>query len=191
MNEERKPRSDAWDCYMAEKERWALYAEVRNMDWVAGGAVAAEKYGVEVTSRSGWYRWLTRMRKDDAQRRIERAAASVNEAGMMATAAGCKDAALIDAYKALAADAAMTDGDSGTAQRYVQMAMSIADRASKARELELKAAAQSTKEAELALAQKKFEAAEARLDAVRGAVAAPEMSDAERLAKVKSIFGMA
>lgn len=190
MADERKARGDAWDATLADKDRWALYDETRNMEWVAGAAVASDKYGVELPSRSGWYRWLARMRKEDAQRRIERAAASVAEAGAIAEHAGCKDSALIGAYKALAADAAMTDGDSGTAQRYVQMAMSIADRSAKARELELKAAAQATKEAELALARQKFEAAEARLDAVKGAVAAPEMSDAERLAKVKAIFGM-
>ena len=58
------------------------------------------------------------------------------------------------------------------------------------RELALKAAAQETKDEQLKLAREKFEAAERRLNAVQGAVDAPQLTDAERVAKIKSIFGM-
>ena len=38
--------------------------------------------------------------------------------------------------------------------------------------------------------REKFEAAEKRLNAVQGAVDEPQLTDAERVAKIKSIFGM-
>ncbi|MDY3228836.1 MAG: hypothetical protein SOW92_04200, partial [Kiritimatiellia bacterium] len=76
------------------------------------------------------------------------------------------------------------------ASAFVNSAMAIKDRLQKEQELALKSAAQSTKDEQLKLAREKFEAAEKRLNAVQGAVDAPQLTDAERVAKIKSIFGM-
>jgi hypothetical protein len=70
------------------------------------------------------------------------------------------------------------------------MAGALADRRLRAEELKLKARAQETKDETLRLAREKFEAAEKRLSAVQGAVDAPQLTDAERVAKIKGIFGM-
>ena len=72
----------------------------------------------------------------------------------------------------------------------MQMAMALRDRQLHSREVDLKDAAQATKDEQLKLARDKCEAAEKRLNAVQGAVDAPQLSDAERIEKIKSIFGM-
>ena len=99
------------------------------------------------------------------------------------------DATAAEAYKGLSVDAAMA-GDAKAAALYAQAANAFRDRAQRAEELKLKAAAQGTKDEQLKLAREKFEAAEKRLKAVQGAVDAPQLSDAERVAKIKGIFGM-
>ena len=94
------------------------------------------------------------------------------------------------AYKQLATEIALRTGSAKEASAFIAMAAAIADRRQKEAELELKRRAQETRDEQLKLAREKFEAAEKRLNAVQGAVDAPQLSDAERIAKIKSIFGM-
>ncbi|MBR4938297.1 MAG: hypothetical protein IKZ22_05440, partial [Kiritimatiellae bacterium] len=56
-------------------------------------------------------------------------------------------------------------------------------------ELSLRERAQETKDEQLKLAREKFEAAERRLAAVQGAVDDAKLTDADKLAKIKEIFG--
>ena len=185
----KKPRTDAWGSDLPEETRWRIYDELGMLKFGEEVMAAVAKAGADVPSRAGWYRFLARMRQADAERRIEKIAQSVAEAQKVADKHGVKAAVLVETLKTLAVDRAMT-GDDAAAQKFASAAASIWDRAQREREIELKQAAQRTRDEKLRLARAKFEAAEKRLDAVQGAVDAPQLSDAERVAKIKGIFGM-
>jgi hypothetical protein len=72
---------------------------------------------------------------------------------------------------------------------FVSAATALIDRMQKERDLELKAAAQETKDEQLKLAREKFEAAERRENAAKGALADNRLTDADKIAKMKEIFG--
>ena len=185
----KKIRTDAWGSDLPEETRWRIYDELGSGTFCADTLMRLAKIGTSVPSRAGWYRFLARMRKADAERRIEKIAQSVAEAERVADAHGIKAAVLVETLKTLAVDRAMTGDDKG-ATAFASAAASIWDRAQREKEIELKQAAQATRDQQLKLAREKFEDARKRLDAVQGAVDAPQLSDAERVAKIKGIFGM-
>lgn len=184
----RKTRSDAWGEDLSEALKWELY---KLADYEAGCDRLAQlklsgELDIEPPSRAGWYRFLTRRR---AEENIGRIQGGVAEAENIAATSHISDATLVNALKALAADR-VTSGDDKAGVAFVAAATALIDRMQKERDLELKAAAQETKDEQLKLAREKFAAAERRLNAVQGAVDAPQLTDAERVAKIKSIFGM-
>lgn len=164
-----KPRSDAWDADLTEAQRWQAYDLFRRSPWYAVAEWAHKEFGLRrAPGRGALYRWARRMRQDESAHRIEQAVQARDEIGALAHTAAA-DAALIDAYKSLAADLALK-GNASDAVKYTVMAMEIGNAQRKAAELELKARAQETKDAQLRLAREKFEAAEARIAATRKAV---------------------
>ena len=185
-----KLRTDSWAASLTEDQAWALYAKARRCDWHEAASWAVKEFGLErMPCRSGFYKWLDYMRGEESAHRLVQAATAAAEAAALAKTQA-KDDALIGAYKAMAAELALRTGSAKEAEKFVQMAGAIADRRLRAEELRLKAAAQETKDEQLRLAREKFEAAEKRLSAVQGAVDAPQLTDAERVAKIKGIFGM-
>ena len=171
-----KARIDRWDAPLSEADRWRAYESARNTPWHKAAEWVGEEFGVDPPSRSAWYRWLARMRREEAAERLARAAAAVSEAKRLAGEAGGDDA-LEDALKALAADAALNASDPEAALRYVRMAAGIA----RARE----------SRARLALDRERFEEEKRLAAAASEAANAPELTDAERLARIRSIFGLA
>lgn len=185
-----KPRADSWYATLSEEQLWKLYAVAKRSQWFETVEFAKKELGLEASvSRSAYYRWLDWMRGEESERRLAQARIAALEVGDLAKTFGLKDETAIAAYKSLAAEFALKS-DAKTAKRFMQMAMALRDRQLRLREVELKDAAQSTKDEQLKLAREKFEAAEKRLDAVQGAVDEPQLTDAERVAKIKSIFGM-
>ena len=185
-----KTRTDAWSSGLTDEQTWTAYITTRSMAWTDAVRWIADEYHIPAPSRSAFYRFQARMRADDATLRLQRAAASVAEAGALAEKVGTDDDQLVQAYKTLAADAIMTSGDTEQAQRLVSMAMGIADRAAKKTELRLKMAAQKTKEGTLKLAREKWEAAERRIAEASDVVQDGQLTDEERIAKIKAVFGM-
>lgn len=185
-----KPRADSWYATLTEEQLWQLYSLSKHCQWFEVVAHAQKELGLNVdVSRSAYYRWLDWMRGEESERRLAQARIAALEAGELAKTVGLKDETAIAAYKSLAAEFALKS-DAKTAEKYLLMAMALRDRQLKSQEVELKTAAQSTKDEQLKLAREKFEAAEKRLNAVQGAVDEPQLTDAERVAKIKSIFGM-
>ena len=182
-------RTDSWAAALTEEQGWALYYKSRALRWNEAAAWAVKEYGCEAPSRTAFYAWLKRMRGEESAHRLEQAATAAAEAAALAKAQA-RDEAMVGAYKAMAAELALRTGSAREAAKFVQMAGDITDRRLKAEELKLKQRAQETKDEALKLAREKFEAAERRLAAVQGAVDEPQLSDAERVAKIKSIFGM-
>ena len=171
-----KPRIDAWDAGLTDQQRWDAYDRLRRLPWQKVSLWAAEEFGIDPPSRSGLYRFASRLRKLESAHRLECALAARDEAGAL-VAARTDDETLAGAFMTLAQDLAL-GGDARTAKTYTQMAVSLADGARKRAEIELKAAAQKTKDAQLRLAREKFEAAEKRLERVA------EVADAARGGKV-------
>ena len=184
-----KTRSDAWDADLTEAQRWQAYDLFRRSPWYAVAEWAHKEFGLRrAPGRGALYRWARRMRQDESARRIEQAVTARDEIGALAGTAAA-DAALIDAYKSLAADLALK-GNASDAVKYTVMAMEIGNAQRKAAELDLKARAQETKDAALKLAREKFEAAEARLAEAKDVVSDAKLTDAERTAKIREIFGL-
>ena len=116
------------------------------------------------------------MRRDERLSLVCAVQSSGATAGDMAKVA-VDDATAAEAYKGLSVDAAMA-GDAKAAALYAQAANAFRDRAQRAEEWRLKAAAQGTRDEQLRLAREKFEAAEKRLERVA------EIADAARGGKV-------
>ena len=191
-----KVRTDSWAAGLSEEQSWALYSKARRCQWQEAAAWAVKEFGLaKGPSRTAFYAWLTAMRKDEHEHRMGQAAIAAAEAA--ALGGRCtKDEALIQAFKALATDVALTTGDAKTASAFVNSAMAIKDRLQKEQELALKSAAQSTKDEQLKLAREKFEfdaakkamekAAEIKTISADDALAADE-----KIAKVRAaLFGV-
>lgn len=173
-----KVRTDSWAAGLSEEQSWELYSKARRCQWQEAAAWAVKEFGLEKgPSRTAFYAWMTAMREEEHEHRMGQAAIAAAEAA--ALGGKCtKDEALIQAFKALATDVALTTGDAKSASAFVNSAMAIKDRLQKEQELALKSAAQSTKDEQLKLAREKFEAAEKRLERVA------EIADAARGGKV-------
>lgn len=185
-----KPRSDAWDAPLTEAQRWQAYAHFRRSPWHEVSAWVEDQFGLPPPGRSALYRWARRMRQEESAHRIEQAVTARDEVGALAAAACQDDSRLIEAYKSMAADLAMRSGDADGARKFTEMALALADSQRRRLELELKARAQETKDAALKLAREKFEAAEARLASAKDVVTDARLTDAERTAKMREIFGL-
>lgn len=185
-----KVRTDSWAAGLSEEQSWALYSKARRCQWQEAAAWAVKEFGLEKgPSRTAFYAWMTAMREEEHEHRMGQAAIAAAEAA--ALGGRCtKDEALIQAFKALATDVALTTGDAKTASAFVNSAMAIKDRLQKEQELVLKSAAQSTKDEQLKLAREKFEAAERRENAAKATVADNKLSDEERMAKLREIYGI-
>ena len=198
-------RSDAWEANLAADEARELYrlskppteAEKKEgRPWLRDFESDVVPYlslrGIVAPGRSTWYRVLGRMREEEADSRIVRLFTSKNIAQRMAEAKVDPRVAS-DFMTALAMDEA-TKGDEERNDEAMKMfssaAAMFAASAQRDKELQLKADKGRRDDEALKLAREKFEAAEKRLAAVQGAVDAPQLSDAERVAKIKSIFGM-
>ena len=160
-----KPRSDAWDAGLTEAQRWQAYGQFRRAPWFEVSKWISEQFGMDAPSRSALYRWAARMREQESAHRLEQAITAREEIGTLASTVAT-DAALIDAYKTLAADLALK-GNATDAVKFTVMAMELGNGQRKQIELELKGRAQHTKDEALRLAREKFEAAEARIIATR------------------------
>ena len=185
-----KVRTDSWAAGLSEEQSWALYSKARRCQWQEAAAWAVKEFGLEKgPSRTAFYAWMTAMREEEHEHRMGQAAIAAAKAA--ALGGRCtKDEALIQAFKALATDVALTTGDAKAAKAFVNSAMAIKDRLQKEQELALKSAAQSTKDEQLKLAREKFEAAERRENAAKATVADSKLSDEERMAKLREIYGI-
>lgn len=199
MDAPKQARIDAWESRLADEQQRELYRWTQTPIKDEEGNLRRPNFdecmarvdglGVGRPSRTAWFRFKARMEKE---RRLEMLY-SVKGSGESAkdlTAMSPADYELAaNAFTNLAIDAAMKGNEkavgiySGAARHYRDMIHA-------GRELALKTKAQKTKDEQLRLAREKFEAAERRLDAARGAVEDATLTDAERVAKVKSIFGI-
>lgn len=203
-----KTHSNAWGEDLPEETRRQLYAYTKpptdeeregprlSRPWLRDFDRDVLPYlslqGIVAPSRAGWYRFLGRMREQAAARTIIGLETSKRIAQGMAES-GVDPRLAADVMTSLAVDEAAKPEEERNEKVmgiFASAAAMFRTTDQRERELKLKAAAQQTKDEQLKLAREKFEAAEKRLAAVQGAVDAPQLSDAERVAKIKGIFGM-
>lgn len=164
-----KRRIDAWDAGLTEAQRWTVFYHMQRWQWAQAAEWAAKEYQLaEAPSRSAMYRFYAAMRPLESGHRLESSIATGEEAAALARTK-TSDETTIAAYKAMAQDLSLS-GNEDRAIKYTGMALKLAEQQAKNRELDLKAAAQETKDAQLKLAREKFEAAEKRLVATADAV---------------------
>ena len=147
--------------------------------------------------REAFYKWLRSMRELAPAHRRE-----VRETADEIAAEGAKsltvsDDQIISFVKSRALDAATVAKNPQEAERFLRMADSLiragqkdAELKMRRQELELKAAAQQTKDEQLKLAREKFEAAERRENAAKATVTNEKLSDEERMSKLREIYGI-
>lgn len=181
---------------LSEEQLWQLYSVAKRCQWFETVTHAQKEFGLEAkVSRSAYYRWLDWMRGEESERRLAQARIAALEAGELAKTVGLKDETAIAAYKSLAAEFALKS-DAKMANRFMQMAMALRDRQLRSREVELKDAAQSTKDEQLKLAREKFEfdAAKAAMEKaaeIKTISADDALAADEKIAKVRAaLFGV-
>lgn len=179
MAKTRKTRSDRWDAALAPDAVWRAYDVFTRAKWAEFLAWAeAELPGVKIPSRNSMYEWHADLASKESAHRVRAASETRDEIGKLAQTAAL-DATLIAAYKSLGARAALL-GNKDEAVALTKTALGLAD-------LQVKAEA-------LRLQRDKFDAAEARLRAVRDALTAPKNADgglsAETLKKIEEAAGL-
>ena len=198
-------RSDAWEAQLpadTAKELYRLTKPPTKEEVEAGRPYLRDfdrdvlpylsLHGIVAPSHATWFRFKHRMRMDEAAETVISVETSKRIAQGI-TAAKIDPQLAADMMTSLSVDeAAKPDGERNekVMQIFASAAAMFKSAEQRDRELALKAAAQQTKDEQLKLAREKFEAAEKRLKAVQGAVDAQQLTDAERVAKIKSIFGM-
>lgn len=190
----KKPRIDSWAAPLTEEQGWTLYYRALLCPWQEAAAWAVKEFGLaKMPSRSGFYDWHKSMRAKEHEHRMGQAAIAAAEAAALGRKA-TRDEVIIQALKALATEAAL-QSDAKTASSLIQSAMAIKDRLQKAADLDLKAAAQKTREADLALAREKFEfdaakKAMALAAEIKTVAADDSLNDDEKVRKVReALFG--
>ena len=177
-----KLRTDSWASALTEEQSWQLYYKARGLKWNEAAAWAVKEFGVDAPSRTAFYAWLGRMRREESAHRLEQAATAAAEAAALAKKTA-NDDALIGAYKAMAAELALRTGSAGEAGKFMRMALDLTDRQMKRRDL-------GQKDEQLKLAREKFEAAVRRENAAKAAVTDAKRTDEQRMSKLKEIYGI-
>ena len=201
----KKTRTDAWGEDLPEETRRQLYAYTKALTdeekkagrpWLRSYHADVLPYlslqGIVAPSEPGWYRFLGRMREREAARTIISLETSKRIAEGM-TAAKIDPRLAADMLTALSVDeAAKPDGERNekVMQIFASAAAMFKTAEQRDRELALKAAAQQTKDEQLKLAREKFEAAERRENAAKATVSDNKLSDEERMAKLREIYGI-
>ena len=195
-------RIDAWESRLTDEQQRELYRWTqtpRAVEKAGGGGelrrpnfdecmARLDEMGVPRPSRGAWFRFKAAMQKMLREELLYSVAASSESAKDLKEMTPADYALAADTFTNLAIDASMKGNDkavsiySGAARHYREMMQ-------QEKKLDLQSRAQATKEDQLRLAREKFEAAEKRLNAVQDAVADRKLTDADKLLKIKEIFG--
>ena len=186
-----KLRTDSWAAGLTEEQLWQLYNKSLRMNWPEIADWAVKEFGIKrKPKRTAYFEWKETMAKAEHLHRIECGALAQ---GMIREGAATNTLQDGEARKALeqrAVELAMLTNDIDAAKDLYNLVLAIRDRELHAAELDIKERSQKTKDAQLKLAREKFEAAERRENAAKATLGDTKLTDEERVAKIKSIFGM-
>ena len=197
-------RSDAWEAQLPAETAKELYRLTKcpteeeakaGRPWLRDYDRDVLPYlslqGIVAPSRAGWYRFLGRMREDEAAQTIISVETSKRIAQGI-TAAKIDPQLAADMMTSLAVDEAAKpyeQRNEKVMQIFASAAAMFANAAQRDRELALKADKGRRDDEALKLAREKFEAAERRENAARSALGDTKLTDAAKIAKMKEIFG--
>lgn len=188
---QKSPRCDSWYADLDEVTRWKIYDKARRATWYVVADWAQKEFALKrAPGRRAVYAFKAFMRENESAHRVEETITAKREVGTLAQVAGIDNQDLISAYITMGADIAMRTGAADDAKKFTGMAMDLGAFQTKMFELELKKKAQQTKDEQLKLAREKFEAAEARLAAVKQTLNDATLTPEEREARYKEIFGL-
>ena len=176
MSAVRKTRTDAWEAKLSDEERTKLYALCGHLSYNSAKLLAKSELKISLPVSSTFYRFLARMREEDCALRLAKASAVSKEVGLMAAKSGISDLDLVKSFQNMGAEAALA-GDSKTATRLIMMACDLARKGQK--------------DEELRIANEKLKLAQAKEQKATKVIGDKKLTDAERVKKVKSIFGIA
>ena len=180
-----KTRSDAWGEDLSDDVKWRLYNWSRPLrkdederpvlDTYEKAAAQIMSEGLSEPSRSGWYRFLARMRLHLHLKTIFRVSGACESAKEMASEAKIDFAMAANAFRARAVDASM-EGDEEATAVYSKAATAFAQEARKAEELKI--------------ALRKLELLEKKEADAKKTVTDTKLTPEEREQKLKEIFGL-
>lgn len=170
-----KTRSDAWEAGLDAETCSKLYALVGALSYNAAVVVAKEQMKIDLPSSSSFYRFLERMREEDAALRLAKATAVSREVGIIAGNAGISDSDLIRSLQSMGAEAALS-GNLYNASKLINMATGLSHAMNRSEELRI--------------ANEKLKILQAKEAKVMDAAQDEKLSDAERVEKIKGIFGL-
>jgi len=171
----KKTRTDAWESRLSEEERQKLYLLTGSLSYNAAKAVAKAELKLDLPSHATFYRFLERMREEDAALRLAKATQVSREVSHLAKTAEISDNDLIASLQSLGAEAAL-NGNVKDATRLVMMACDLARKTAKSEELRI--------------ANEKLKLEQAKSAKAVEAVTDEQLTDEQRVAKIKGIFGI-
>ena len=199
-------RIDSWTGALDTYKQAEIYVKWlgrgSDVTWETFAQWAADEYGLErVPGRNAFYAWAAKPGESNdykggagyrAWKEWQRD--KLVESGKLAeelvkSCPDIDDAAIVRNIKVLFTEAANTKDFKASASLSTSFAQ-IMGAALDRQKLALTERAQATKEDQLKLAREKFEAAEKRLNAAAKAVTDETITDEQRVAKVKAIFGI-
>ncbi len=198
-------RSDAWEAQLpagTAKELYRLTKPPTKEEAEAGRPYLRDfdrdvlpylsLHGIVAPSHATWFRFKHRMRMDEAAETIISVETSKRIAQGI-TASKIDPQLAADMMTSLSVDEAAKppeERNEKVMQIFASAAAMFANAAQRDKELQLKADKGRRDDEALKLAREKFEAAERREDAAKGAIADSKLTDAERMAKLKEIYGI-
>lgn len=183
----KKRRLDAWDAPLTEAERWDAYERSKGVPWHVFSKWCLDEFDIE-PSKNAVYDWQAYMRRQEGAHRLERAIAARQELKGLTDAAAL-DSMTADAYLALANDAILS-GEPDKAAKIVAAAVQINAASLRVQEQRQSAERLKLQREALALKREQFEAQERRLNEAKNTATDESLSEGERLAKIKAIFGL-
>ena len=175
MSNIRKTRTDAWEAKLSDEDRTKLYALCGHLSYNSAKLLAKSELKISLPGSSTFYRFLARMREEDCALRLAKASAVTKEVGLMAAKSGISDLDLVKSFQNMGAEAALS-GDSKTATRLIMMACDLARKGQK--------------DEELRIANEKLKLAMAKEQEATKVIGDKKLTDEERQAKLKEIFGL-
>lgn len=195
-----KVRADSWASLLTSEQQWALYDfhyQTAKGKWELSAAWAAKEFELaNAPSRAAFYTWkaqmdeLEKIRHEEirsiADQRIEEAAKGIEVA----------DPKIQRALMAEAMNRALVEKNGEAAGKFITMVTNLIQAVTsqkavelKAQEVTLKTSAERRKDEELEIAKRKLALLEQREAAANGALSDKKLTDADKLAKMKEIFG--
>ncbi|MBR4938277.1 MAG: hypothetical protein IKZ22_05340 [Kiritimatiellae bacterium] len=171
----RKTRTDAWEAKLSDEDRTKLYALCGHLSYNSAKLLAKSELKITLPGSSSFYRFLARMREEDCALRLAKASQVTKEVGLMAAKSGISDLDLVKSFQNMGAEAALA-GDSKTATRLIMMACDLARKGQK--------------QEALRIANEKLKLAQAKEQKATKVIGDKKLSDTERMARLKEIYGL-